>query len=423
MKTTLIATLFLMLPPVANAVVITLLPSTQPVTMTGLGVNASGAGTSRFTWGACSYDGTSTTCTVSGAYTGLGTGGTYKFVLTYGGNGLSPLGAVANPPNSDLVNYTLSAGNFVATITPNGGNPVRYYDLTFNLFYSTSTDSCTGISLCSVGEMGKSVGGTITGPLNGTFDLTPKISTPGGVVTATAYGGFSQIAPATWIEIYGINLANVQSQTWAGGDFNGAQAPTSLAGTSVTVGGKPAFVDFVSPGQVNVQVPSGLTPGQQPVVVTTFGGSSLPYSVTLNATQPGILAPPQFKLSAGQYAVGLFPNGTTFVLPPGLVSGVATARAKPGDTITLYGVGFGPVTPDISAGLIVQQNATLRDFTASIGGVQATVQYAGLVQGFLGLYQFNVVVPQIPANDAAPFTFTVSGKAGTQSLILPIGAN
>jgi uncharacterized protein (TIGR03437 family) len=191
----------------------------------------------------------------------------------------------------------------------------------------------------------------------------------------------------------------------------------------VTVGGKPAFVDFVSPGQVNVQVPSGLTPGQQPVVVTTFGGSSLPYSVTLNATQPGILAPPQFKLSAGQYAVGLFPNGTTFVLPPGLVSGVATARAKPGDTITLYGVGFGPVTPDISAGLIVQQNATLRDFTASIGGVQATVQYAGLVQGFLGLYQFNVVVPQIPANDAAPFTFTVSGKAGTQSLILPIGAN
>ncbi len=243
--------------------------------------------------------------------------------------------------------------------------------------------------------------------------------------TTPTKADFSQIAPATWIEIYGVNLANVQSQTWAGGDFNGAQAPTSLGGTSVTVGGKAAFVDFVSPGQVNVQVPSGLTPGQQPVVVTTFGGSSLPYSVTLNATQPGILAPPQFKLSAGQYAVALFPNGTTFVLPPGLVSGaVATARAKPGDTITLYGVGFGPVTPDISAGLIVQQSATLRDFTASIGGVPATVQYAGLVQGFLGLYQFNAVVPQIPPpNDAAPVTFTVGGKAGTQSLILPIGAN
>jgi len=50
-----------------------------------------------------------------------------------------------------------------------------------------------------------------------------------------------------------VNLATTPSQTWAGADFVDNQAPSALGGTTVTVGGKAAFVDFVSPGQVNVQ--------------------------------------------------------------------------------------------------------------------------------------------------------------------------
>jgi uncharacterized protein (TIGR03437 family) len=269
--------------------------------------------------------------------------------------------------------------------------------------------------------VGSTAGATITGPVNGSFDATPIITTPGGVVTATSYGSFPSIAPGTWIEIYGQNLANTLRQTWTGDDFKGVQAPTALGGTTVTVGGKSAYVDFVSPNQVNVQVPTGLATGPQPVVVTTFGGSSAPFTVTVNATQPGILAPAAFKLSAGQYAVALFPDNITFVLPPGTAAGVPTARAKPGDTIILYGIGFGPVTPDIAAGVIVQQSNALDGFQAAFAGVPAKVQFAGLVSGFLGLYQFNVVVPQVAASDAVPFTFTINGKAGTQTLILPIG--
>ena len=416
------ATMFLLLPCAASGVVITLGPSSQPVTFTGTGVNPNGLGTTRTTWGSCTYDGKNTACTVSGTYTGLGSGGTYNFLLTYPGNGLSPLSSVARSVGSDLVTYTLSAGSLGFTITPNGGgDPVNFYDLTSSLFFSSATDSCTGVSLCAVGAVGNTPGATITGPVNGTFDTTPIISTPGGVVTATSYGGFSAIAPATWIEIYGVNLSTTLLRTWSGDDFKGAQAPTSLGGTTVTVGGKPAYVDFVSPGQVNAQVPSGIASGPQPVVVTTFGGASLATTVTVNAVQPGILAPSAFKLPAGQYAVALFPDNKTFVLPPGTVGGVAAARAKPGDTIILYGVGFGPVTPDISAGVIVQQGNTLAGFQAAFAGVPATVQFAGLVQGFLGLYQFNVTVPQVAAGDAVPFTFTLGGKAGTQTLILPIG--
>jgi uncharacterized protein (TIGR03437 family) len=334
------------------------------------------------------------------------------------------LGSVASPPGSDLVvfNYLAPGASLGFSLAPNGGgDPVTFYTLQFNLTFSTPT--CTGLSggVCGVGAVGASNGGTITGPMFGQFDTTPVITTPGGVVTATSYGGFSSIAPATWIEIYGRNLATTLQQTWGGGDFKGAQAPTALGGTTVTVGGKSAFVDFVSPGQVNAQVPSGLASGPQPVVVTTFGGSSVAFTITVNATQPGILAPSAFRLPAGQYAVALFPDNATFVLPPGLVTGVRTQRAKPGDTIILYGVGFGPVTPDISAGLIVQQANSLPGFTASFAGTPATVSFAGLVSGFLGLYQFNVIVPQVAASDAVPFTFTLGGKAGTQSLILPIG--
>ena len=364
------------------------------------------------------FDGSKTTCTFSGPYTGINSGGTYNFVLVYPGNGLSPLGTVAMPPGSDFINFTLTAGTFSFFLAPTNGDPVNFYNLNFNTFFSAISDSCTLVSVCGVGAVGLSNGGTIKGPVSGQFDTTPVIA---AVQTAGAYGASSAIAPGTWIEIYGSNLATTQSRTWAGADFNGSQAPTALGGTTVTVGGKNAYVDFVSPGQVNVQVPSGISLGSQPVVVTTFGGPSAPRSVTARTAEPGILAPAVFKLAAGQYAVALFPDNQTYALPPGTTNNVPTARAKPGDTLILYGVGFGPVSPNIDAGVIVGQTNTLGSFRAFFSGVEAKVSFAGLVAGNLGLYQFNILVPQVAASDAAPFTFTLGGTAGAQQLLLPIG--
>jgi uncharacterized protein (TIGR03437 family) len=125
------------------------------------------------------------------------------------------------------------------------------------------------------------------------------------VISAGNYGAFPTIAPATWIEVYGVNLATTPSQTWAGADINGNQAP-ALGGTTVTVAGKAAFVDFVSPGQVNVQVPSGVAAGPQPLVVTTAGGSSAAYTVTVKTLEPGLLAPPAFILKGLQNVVVFF---------------------------------------------------------------------------------------------------------------------
>jgi uncharacterized protein (TIGR03437 family) len=244
---------------------------------------------------------------------------------------------------------------------------------------------------------------------------------PGGVISAYAFGGFAAIAPGSWIEIYGANLAT-NSRSWAGTDFVGATAPTSLDGTTVTIGGQKAFIDYISPGQVNVQVPSNAGTGSQPLIVTTTAaGASAPYTVTVNAEEPGLLAPPSFDIGGRPYVVALFSDEATYVLPPGTIAGLASRRAKPGDVITLYGVGFGPVTPGISAGQIVQQaNALSAPFHLFFGQTEANLSYAGLAPSAVGLYQFNVNVPNVPGSDTIAVTFTLAGGPGTQTLYIPV---
>jgi uncharacterized protein (TIGR03437 family) len=112
-----------------------------------------------------------------------------------------------------------------------------------------------------------------------------------------------------------------------------------------TIGGEKAFVDFVSPGQVDAQVPFDVGTGTQQITVETAAGTSLPINVTVNAVEPGLLAPPSFDIGGVQYAAALFVDNA-YVLPVGAIAG-------------LYGAGFGPVTPSIPAGQIVQQAKTL----------------------------------------------------------------
>jgi uncharacterized protein (TIGR03437 family) len=367
-------------------------------------------------WGSCSYDGTNTTCTVSGPFTGLGAGGTYAFTLKYPGNGPTPLTGITNAPGSNYIYFNLSAGSFTDAFTESDGTSVSFTTDTLQFSFVSST--CTGNpSSCSVGAVGSTPGATITGQVSGTFDPTPVIQT---AITAQSYGGFASIAPATWVEIYGTNLATTK-QVWGSSNFQGNNAPDTLGGTTVTVGGINSFIDYVSPDQVNVQVPSGVPSGQQPVVVTTVGGSSNPFNVNVNALEPGLLAPPAFDIQGTQYVVALFPN-QLYVLPPGTIPSIASERAVPGNTIMLFGIGFGPVTPQTLAGVIDQaSNQINANLQVMIGGVTADVQYQGLTPTFVGLYQFNVVVPNVPANDKTPLVFTLNGTAGQQTLYLSIG--
>ena len=98
-----------------------------------------------------------------------------------------------------------------------------------------------------------------------------------------------------------------------------------------------------------------------------------------------MLAPSSFIVGGKQYVAALFSDGATFVLPPGAIAGVPSRRAQPGDNITLYGVGFGPVTPNMPAGQIVQQTNTLTGVLHVLfGQTQAVIGYDGLAPNAVG---------------------------------------
>jgi len=244
----------------------------------------------------------------------------------------------------------------------------------------------------------------------------PAINT-GGVVSASAFGEFPSMAPGSWIEIYGSNLA-ADTRPWATSDFsnNDTTAPTSLDRTSVTINGQSAFIDYISPGQVNAQVPANTGTGPLPLTVSTAAGTSAAITVTVNTVQPGLWAPAQFKVGGNQYVGAIHATGSaagTFVGPAGAFSGFTSSPAQPGETITFYGTGFGTVSSGTLPGQVTQ---TLNSLTTPIqftfGGVPAAVpQYYGLTPTYVGSYQFNVVVPNVPNSDLVPLTFTLGSGA------------
>jgi uncharacterized protein (TIGR03437 family) len=247
----------------------------------------------------------------------------------------------------------------------------------------------------------------------------PSVSA-GGVLTARSYGGEPAAAPGSWIEIYGTNLAG-STREWTAPEFTGRRAPVSLDGTSVAIAGTAAFVSFVSPGQVNAQVPTSLGPGPHPLVITTAAGTAPPVTLTLEAARAGVLAPEQFRVDTRQYALALLPDRRSYALPAAAVQGIPSRPARPGEVVSLFGVGFGQVDPAIPAGEIAPGPARI---TAALeilfGDVAATVSYAGLVPGAVGLYQFNVVVPEVADSDAVPLRFTLGGVPGRQALFTAV---
>jgi len=260
-----------------------------------------------------------------------------------------------------------------------------------------------------------------------TYTVTPAAPAGPPTVTlaqsASGFGPFPSVAPGSWMEIFGANLA-ADTRQWAGTDFtnNGTTAPISLDGTSVKIGGQSAFVYYISPTQVNAQVPSNVSTGSQALTVTTGGGTSAAYPINVNALEPGLLAPSSFLLNGKQYVVAQFTSDNSFVLPAGALSGYTTRPANPGDSIVIYGIGFGPAidssNQSIPAGQVVSAtNQLVNPVTMQVNGVAANLSYHGLAPGQIGVYQFNMTVPTVTAGDQ-PLTFTQNGTKGTQTLYL-----
>jgi len=241
------------------------------------------------------------------------------------------------------------------------------------------------------------------------------------VISASAFGGFTTVSAGSYIEIYGTNLGG-DGRGWGTGDFKNGTAPTSLDGVTVTVGGKAAYINYVSATQVNAQISPSTAAGSQPVVVTYNGQSSDPGYINIKPLAGGILAPQSFNVAGTQYALAVHNPSGTFA-SNGKIPGFPAAPVVPGETLTFYGIGFGPVTPNsvAFAGAIASSAARLNAAVQfKIGGTVAQVPFAGLVAGLVGVYQFNVVVPADAAAGDLPLEVSiVNGDSIPQTLYLP----
>jgi uncharacterized protein (TIGR03437 family) len=160
-------------------------------------------------------------------------------------------------------------------------------------------------------------------------------------------------------------------------------------------------------GQINAIVPYDLPPNtRQQLIVQTATAYSQPQNVTLAATQPGIFT--QDQSGSGPGAIQVQKAGSS-------VSTLVTASnpASAGDALLIYCTGLGTVTPAVPAGSATPPSPlshTDNPVTVKIGGKDATVLFAGLAPGFVGLYQVNVTVPTgITASSSVPLVMTAGG--------------
>jgi uncharacterized protein (TIGR03437 family) len=228
---------------------------------------------------------------------------------------------------------------------------------------------------------------------------------------ANAEGEALTIAPNTWLEIKGTGLAPAGDiRIWQGTDFFGSLMPEQLDGVSATVNGKSAFVYYISPTQINILTPPDAMLGPVQVVVNNNGAASAAVSATAAPLSPSF-----FLINGGPYVVAQHAADYSLVGPTSLYPGSSTP-AKPGETVVLYANGFGPVSPAVVSGSVTQAGTLSPLPAVTIGGISATVAFAG-ISAEPGLFQFNVVMPATAPNGDLALTATYNG-AVTQSGVL-----
>ena len=116
------------------------------------------------------------------------------------------------------------------------------------------------------------------------------------------------------------------------------------------------------------------------------------------------------------------PDFRYFVGGPSIIEGLPGFAVKPGDTVVIYALGCGPITPAVPAGTTVPQDSQLAlPFTLNIGGVPAGIVAAIAPANTIGLYQFTITIPAVPPGDQ-PIELIVDGVSNAQSLLITVGS-
>ena len=208
------------------------------------------------------------------------------------------------------------------------------------------------------------------------------------------------LSPGALFSIYGAELAD---ETRSVPFFPLA---ATMGGASVSVNGRPAPLLYVSPGQINAQLPWETEPGDATVSVTR-AGVSVSQTVHVSAVGPAI-----FTLADGIRAAA--------VNYPGLSANSDASPIAPGDIVILFATGLGAVSPAVASGEPAPADPLSRvaaTVTVEVGGRPVIPGYAGLAPSFAGLWQLNVLVPQETASGAVPVVIVINGVRSNTATI------
>jgi len=334
----------------------------------------------------------------------------------------SPL-TISGP--ASLPNGTLGAAYVSTTVTATGGSGVYTWTATglpSGLSIAGATGAITGTpsgGTASVNTVVVTVTDSNSATATKTYTLTvnPGASSAPIITSVSASTeGQSLIAPNTWVSIYGSNFAPTAfTDTWTTSIKNSSTGalPIILDGVSVMVGGQAAYVAFLSATQINILTPNiGFGPLQ--VTVTNLAGTSNAVTITSQQDVTGLFEWPSGCTSNCQ-PVATHSNYTEAVAN-GTFAGVTTVPAAPGETIVLWGSGFGPTTPAIPYGVAVPTTPvfdTTANVSVTLNGAPVTVyqNLAFLTSGNAGLFQIGVTLPATLANGSYPLVVTINGIA------------
>jgi uncharacterized protein (TIGR03437 family) len=312
--------------------------------------------------------------------------------------------AIANAGTGAL-QWSASTSDFWITVSPASGSAPSTLTVSVNPANLAPGTYTTNVQIAADGALGSPASVAVTLVVQG----TPTAGTITSVVNgATFQPGF---ASATWVTIFGANLSQI-TYTWQAGDLVNGLLPVNLRGVSVTINGAPAYVEYISPTQINVLAPDDATTGQVPVQVSTAQQPS--NIVTATKTQ---LAPAFFTVGNGAYVAAEHLD-YSYLGPASLSSpGYNFTPAAPGEPIILYGTGFGPTNPPAPSAQFGAPALLANSVQITIGGIAASATFAGLIGP--GLYQFNVTVPDLPTGDA-PVGAAIGAVATPTGVSIPV---
>ena len=322
------------------------------------------------------------------------------------------------PVNQDYTTLTVNYTNYYqlsATSNPAGGVSFQYSPASPDAFYSQNTQ----VNITAVPNPGFKFlqwGGALSGTYpSGTITMTapqtviaqmnavPYIP-PAGVMNAVGSTPNSAVAPGSIISIYGQGLAS--------GLAIGPTNPLSqsIGGVTVTVNSSILGLLFVSPQQINAQVPSNLPAGQYTLSVQVTGQAPVTANFTVARDAPGLFFN---TVNSQQYALALHADGSPVT---------SESPAAAGETISLLGTGFGPYSGTIVDGFFPPNPAPeLADsLSITVGGQTPVPTWSGAAADFVGVALTNFQVPSgLPSGSNAALNVTINGVA-SNTVMLPI---